>query len=150
MTRSTLIRYRGQLRRSWKLVSAGGAGVLVAGGLITLAIGPAQAAPSAPATLQAARHSTVKDVSANLFEWNWPSVARECTQVLGPAGYGSVQVAPPQDSLQRQSLGNGSDTVLHPWWEVYQPVDYNLTSRMGNEAQFRSMVATCRKAGVKV
>ena len=37
-----------------------------------------------------------------------------------------------------------------PWWDVYQPVDYNLTSRMGNEAQFKTMVKTCRKAGVKV
>jgi alpha-amylase len=33
---------------------------------------------------------------------------------------------------------------------VYQPVDYKLTSRMGTEAQFKSMVATWRKAGVKV
>lgn len=78
---------------------------------------------------------------ANLFEWNWKSVANECTTVLGPAGYGGVQVAPPQDSLTRDG---------HPWWEVYQAVDYNLTSRMGNEAQFRQMVATCRAAGVKV
>jgi alpha-amylase len=85
------------------------------------------------------------DVIANLFEWNWSSVAGECTSVLGPAGYGGVQVAPPQDSLTR----SGSPPV-HPWWEVYQPVDYNLTSRMGSEAQFKVMVATCRKAGVKV
>ncbi len=40
--------------------------------------------------------------------------------------------------------------MLHPWWEVYQPVDYALTSRMGSEAQFKAMVSTCRKAGVKV
>jgi alpha-amylase len=39
---------------------------------------------------------------------------------------------------------------VHPWWEVYQPVDYNLTSRMGSEAQFKAMVAACRGAGVKV
>jgi alpha-amylase len=90
------------------------------------------------------------DVMANLFEWNWNSVATECTTVLGPHGYGGVQVAPPQDSMKRTALGNGSDTILHPWWEVYQPVDYNLTSRMGNEAQFRAMVTTCRRAGVKV
>ena len=54
--------------------------------------------------------------------------------VLGPTGLrrrpgraaaGLGQAAPP---------GDGSDTILHPWWEVYQPVDYNLTSRMGNEA----------------
>lgn len=92
----------------------------------------------------------VPGVTANLFEWNWPSVARECKSTLGPDGYTGVQVAPPADSVKRTSLGNGSDTILHPWWEVYQPVDYNLTSRMGTEAQFRSMVSTCRKAGVKV
>jgi alpha-amylase len=78
------------------------------------------------------------------------AVAAECTNVLGPAGYDSVQVAPPQNSLKRTSLGNGSDTVLHPWWEVYQPVTYDLTSRMGNEQQFQAMVQECRKAGVKV
>ena len=89
-------------------------------------------------------------VVANLWEWNWVSVAKECTTVLGPAGYAAVQVAPPQDSTKRTALGNGSDTVLHPWWEVYQPVSYGLTSRMGNEAQFKTMVTTCRKAGVKV
>src|SRR5262245_14897601 len=88
----------------------------------------------------AARH----DVIANLFEWNWTSVANECTTVLGPNGYGGVQVAPPEDSLFK------TDGPVHPWWEVYQPVDYNLTSRRGNEDQFKAMVATCRKAGVKV
>ena len=92
----------------------------------------------------------VKDVVANLFEWNWPSVAKECTTVLGPAGYSAVQVAPPQDSVKRTALGNGSTTVLHPWWEVYQPVDYGLTSRMGDESQFKAMVKTCRAAGVQV
>jgi alpha-amylase len=89
-------------------------------------------------------------VTANLWEWNWPSVARECTTRLGPDGYDGVQVAPPQNSVKRTELGNGSDTILHPWWEVYQVVSYDLTSRMGTEAQFRSMVRTCRAAGVKV
>jgi alpha-amylase len=93
----------------------------------------AQAAPQAAAQ--------VKDVTANLFMWNWTSVAAECANVLGPAGYAAVQVAPPQDSL---------DTAGHPWWEIYQPVDYGLSSRMGTETQFRSMVTTCHNAGVKV
>jgi alpha-amylase len=137
-------------RRRFRLRAlAVGAVLLLTGGLTALVVVPAQASPaSAPAVdpNDAGPHN----VLANLFEWNWPSVARECTNVLGPAGYGGVQVAPPQDSLKRTSLGNGSNTILHPWWEVYQPVDYNLTSRMGNEAQFKSMVATCRRAGVKV
>src|SRR5947209_15490193 len=52
----------------------------------------------------------------------------------------------PGFSLPPASAGS----PVHPWWEVYQPVDYNLTSRMGNEEQFKSMVRTCRAAGVKV
>jgi alpha-amylase len=52
-----------------------------------------------------------------------------------------VQVSPPEDSLTRSG---------HPWWEIYQPADYNLTSRMGNRAQFSSMVSSCHAAGVKV
>ena len=121
-----------------------GTAVATAAALVTAA-GVVQAA-ARPATNTGSTH----DVVANLFEWNWPSVAKECTTVLGPAGYGAVQVAPPQDSLKRTELGNGSDTILHPWWEVYQPVDYNLTSRMGNEDQFKAMVKTCRRAGVHV
>ncbi len=105
-------------------------------GVVSLIQGP-------PATFG---HPTANrgDVIANLFEWNWASVGTECTTVLGPAGYGGVQVAPPQDSLSKP------DGPVHPWWEVYQPIDYNLTSRMGNEEQFKAMVATCRAAGVKV
>jgi alpha-amylase len=106
------------------------------------------AAQEAPAAAQSDaksdQHNTNRDVIANLFEWNWKSVANECVTVLGPNGYGGVQVAPPEDSLFK------TDGPVHPWWEVYQPVDYQLTSRMGNEAQFKSMVATCRQAGVKV
>ncbi len=104
----------------------------------------------ADAAAKASRKADVPGVTANLFEWNWTSVAKECTDVLGPAGYSGVQVAPPQDSVKRQGLGDGSDTVLHPWWEVYQPVSYALTSRMGSEAEFRAMVRGCRQAGVKV
>jgi alpha-amylase len=139
---------RGRPRRLRAILAICG---LVVAGVVPLAIvTSANAAPrSAPAAASPQAATPQRDVAANLFEWNWPSVANECTTVLGPAGYGAVQVAPPQDSLRRTETGNGS-AVLHPWWEVYQPVDYNLTSRMGNEAQFKAMVATCRKAGVKV
>lgn len=30
-------------------------------------------------------------VIAQMFEWTWDSVAAECVDFLGPAGYGSVQ-----------------------------------------------------------
>ncbi|HYJ75170.1 MAG TPA: alpha-amylase family protein [Kineosporiaceae bacterium] len=152
MIRRTLSDAAAPLSRRALLLRTGAAGVLVAGGLSAALVHPAEASPPATAAALAGTgsHREVRDVSANLWEWNWRSVAKECTTVLGPAGYGSVQVAPPQDSLKRTSLGNGSDTVLHPWWEVYQAVDYKLTSRMGTEAEFRSMVSACRKAGVKV
>lgn len=97
--------------------------------------------PVLPAAPAAASPSGTHDVIANLFEWNWASVASECSNVLGPEGYGAVQVAPPEDSLS---------TSGHPWWEVYQPATYNLTSRMGSRSQFTSMVQTCHAAGVKV
>ncbi len=115
--------------------------------------GPALAAPPQTAAARHAaahhpHHATGRprvtaghDVIANLFEWPWTSVAGECTNRLGPAGYGAVQVSPPQESV---TVAN------HPWWEVYQPVSYQLTSRMGNRSQFSAMVNACHAAGVKV
>ncbi len=135
------------LRGRRRLAALAATGLLAAG----LGVSTPVAADAAPAVRTAPSNPVGgHDVIANLWEWNWSSVARECTTQLGPKGYGGVQVAPPQDSVKRQQLGDGSDTVLHPWWEVYQAVDYALTSRMGNEAQFKAMVSTCRKAGVKV
>jgi alpha-amylase len=107
----------------------------------------ALAAPATAATPAAARTQVVKpaasgnDVIANLFMWPWTSVSSECTSVLGPDGYGAVQVAPPEDSISVPG---------HPWWDIYQPAAYDLNSRMGNRSQFASMVSTCHAAGVKV
>ncbi|MDH2424922.1 carbohydrate-binding module family 20 domain-containing protein [Sphaerisporangium sp. TRM90804] len=98
---------------------------------VPLTAAPAQAAPPGD-----------KDVIANLFAWNWPSVSAECTSVLGPAGYGGVQVSPPQDSLKRSGV--------HSWWELYQPAAYDINGRLGTRAQFASMVQACHAAGVKV
>lgn len=85
------------------------------------------------------------DVVANLWMWNWASVAKECTERLGPDGYGAVQVAPPQDSLKR-----AAGDPVHPWWEIYQPASYQLTSRMGDPAGFAAMTKACNDAGVDV
>ena len=113
-------------------------------GVLTLTVPAANGAPEK-------RPTPVDEpgVTANLWEWNWKSVGKECAG-LARDGYTGVQVAPPQNSLKRTELGSGSDTILHPWWEVYQPVTYNLTSRMGNADQFKVMVSKCRAAGVKV
>ncbi|KAJ7223444.1 glycoside hydrolase family 13 protein [Mycena pura] len=74
-----------------------------------------------------------------MFEWTWDSVAAECTDFLGPAGYGFVQVSPPQEHVTGPQ-----------WWTDYQPVSYILTSKRGNEEQFQNMINACHAAGVKV
>lgn len=80
-----------------------------------------------------------KDVTAVMFEWKFDSVAKACTDTLGPAGYGYVQVSPPQEHIQ------GSQ-----WWTSYQPVSYKIAGRLGDRAAFAAMVSTCHSAGVKV
>ncbi|WP_030932392.1 alpha-amylase [Streptomyces sp. NRRL S-646] len=80
-----------------------------------------------------------KDVTAVLFEWNFASVAKECTNTLGPAGYGYVQVSPPAEHIQ------GSQ-----WWTSYQPVSYRIAGRLGDATAFKNMIDTCHAAGVKV
>ncbi|WP_324793397.1 carbohydrate-binding module family 20 domain-containing protein [Streptomyces cyaneofuscatus] len=80
-----------------------------------------------------------KDVTAVLFEWKFASIAKACTDTLGPAGYGYVQVSPPQEHIQ------GSQ-----WWTSYQPVSYKIAGRLGDRAAFSAMVNTCHSAGVKV
>jgi len=84
-----------------------------------------------------------RDVIVHLFEWPWASVASECTNVLGPKGFGAVQVSPPQEHVVLPGSG-------YPWWQDYQPVSYQLVSRRGDRAGFASMVQTCHAAGVKI
>ncbi|KAI0067436.1 glycoside hydrolase [Artomyces pyxidatus] len=78
-------------------------------------------------------------VIVQMFEWTWDSIAAECSNYLGPSGYGYVQVSPPQEHI------SGSQ-----WWTDYQAVSYTLTSKRGNRAQFQNMIKVCHSAGVKV
>jgi alpha-amylase len=91
-----------------------------------------------PTVAQASPPGT-KDVTAVLFEWKYASVARECTNTLGPAGYGYVQVSPPAEHIQGPQ-----------WWTSYQPVSYKIAGRLGDRTAFQNMVNTCHAAGVKV
>src|SRR6187431_1942215 len=84
-----------------------------------------------------------RDVIVHLFEWPWASVAAECTNVLGPKGFGGVQVSPPQEHVVLPGSG-------YPWWQDYQPVSYQPTTRRGDRTAFASMVQTCHAAGVKI
>ncbi|MFF3500896.1 carbohydrate-binding module family 20 domain-containing protein [Streptomyces sp. NPDC003247] len=98
----------------------------------------AAVAVTVPGTAQAAPPGD-KDVTAVMFEWKFSSVAQACTDTLGPAGYGYVQVSPPQERIQGT-----------PWWTAYQPVSYKIDTRLGDRTAFSSMVSTCHAAGVKV
>jgi alpha-amylase len=83
--------------------------------------------------------------SVQLFRWSWNDIATECTQFLGPNGYGGVQISPPEASL--------SNVGVTPavWWNMYQPVNYtSLTSDMGTPAELQTMINTCHAAGVRV
>src|SRR5688572_4801385 len=104
------------------------------GVIASLLVPTAVAAPPA-----AAAPTGSKKVIANLFEWNWNSVANECRTTLGPKGYGWVQVSPPQEHVRGQQ-----------WWVSYQPVSYRIESRKGTRDQFAAMVTACHDAGVKV
>jgi alpha-amylase len=117
------------MRYRW---SRSGIGVVaLVAGLLAVPVGAAAAAVAATAG--------PRQVIANLFEWNWNSVAAECRDFLGPHGYGYVQVSPPQEHVRGQE-----------WWVAYQPVSYTIDSRKGNRDQFAAMVTTCHTAGVKV
>ena len=104
------------------------AAAVAAAGLFALSSQQAHATP--PGT---------KDVTATLFQWKYDSVAKACTDTLGPAGYGYVEVSPAAEQIQ------GSQ-----WWTSYQPVSYKIAGRLGDETSFQNMVNTCHSAGVKV
>jgi alpha-amylase len=99
--------------------------------------------PSNDADAKADANPGSRDVIVHLFEWPWSSIAAECTNVLGPKGFGAVQVSPPQEHVVLPGQG-------YPWWQDYQPVSYQLVSRRGDRAAFASMVSTCHAAGVKI
>lgn len=85
-------------------------------------------------------HNTI----IQMFEWKWSDIADECEQFLGPNGFGGVQTSPPNENIVWSQ--NGERT----WWEIYQPVSYELTTRHGDEAAFKDMIQRCNKVGVRI
>jgi alpha-amylase len=119
-------------------IAAAATAVLAGAALVTVgAVRPGDRAEASPATPGS------RDVIVHLFQWPWASVANECTGVLGPKGFGGVQVSPPQEHVVLPGRG-------YPWWQDYQPVSYQVASRRGDRAAFASMVRTCHAAGVKI
>ncbi|ELU39233.1 glycoside hydrolase family 13 protein [Rhizoctonia solani AG-1 IA] len=87
-------------------------------------------------------HSCTSAVIIQMFEWSWDSIAAECTDFIGPAGYGFVQVRstlkPTNKCSNWAQVSPPSEHIEGPqWWTDYQPVSYTLTSKRGNRKQFR-------------
>jgi len=79
------------------------------------------------------------DAGIQLFQLPWSSIAEECETTLGPAGFAWVLTSPPNESIAREE-----------WWASYQPVSYDLNSRLGTRDEFADMVKRCDAAGVAV
>ena len=88
-----------------------------------------------------------KGAIVELFGWPYDDIAEEC-EFIGNAGYMAVKVFPASEHiLTLDTVENGE---LNPWWFIYQPVSYRLHSRSGDKKQFKNMINTCRKHGVRV
>ena len=121
---------------------------------VPVALGPRPAFALGPSAAPAARAPAARaqaagggagngDVIVQMFDWPWTDIASECANVLGPDGYGAVQISPPQEAVVLAADD-------YPWWQAYQPVAYDLNSRFGTEAQLAGMIQTCHAAGIKV
>jgi alpha-amylase len=80
-----------------------------------------------------------------LFQWHWVDVANECESYLGPSGFDAVQISP---ANMHRRIDDGAEPM--PWWQAYQPMGYELESRLGTRAEFADMVERCNKSGVKI
>ena len=87
-----------------------------------------------------------KGAIVEMFGWPHAAVEAECA-FLASAGYMGVKVFPPQEHIMSTEPFNN---IMNPWYFFYQPVSYNLDSRMGSRAELRSMINTCRSYGVRV
>ena len=88
-----------------------------------------------------------KGAIVELFGWPYNDIAEEC-DFLGTAGYMAVKVFPVGEHIL--TYDTVEDGELNPWWFIYQPVSYRLTSRGGTKKEFKNMINTCRQKGVRV
>lgn len=82
-----------------------------------------------------------------LFGWPHADVEAEC-EYLGQMGWMGVKIYPAQEAVITDEWPQNGE--LNPWWFLYQPVSYNLDSRMGDRDALRSLINTCRSHGVRV
>ncbi|CEM16802.1 unnamed protein product [Vitrella brassicaformis CCMP3155] len=88
-----------------------------------------------------------------LFEWPYDDIATECPG-LATDGWKAVQVSPVHSHRSLPPLeGIASatgETISYPWWERYQPISYNLTSRSGDVEALRRAVEKCADVGIQI
>jgi hypothetical protein len=89
----------------------------------------AAAVPLLPTGLQSRAPSGNKNVIVQLLEWNWDSVAAECTSFIGSAGYAFVQGAHAANvcvefiQLACFTVSPAQEHITgNQWWTSYQPV----------------------------
>lgn len=114
--------------RSWRPAGALASGVVA----LALLAGCTQAPVEVP-------EPAAPDVGIQLFQLPWTSIASECETTLAPAGFAWVLTSPPQEHI-----------VAPEWWASYQPVSYELESRLGSREEFADMVARCDAVGVEI
>lgn len=110
---------------------------LVAAALMLAACGGANA-PSEEAE-SAEASAPRSDAGIQLFQYPWTAVGEACEGSLANAGISWVLLSPAQEH-----------PVGDEWWWSYQPVSYQLESRLGTRDEFAAMVETCHAAGIQV
>lgn len=101
----------------------------------------------APAVARPETGGGQKVAIAELFGWPYADIAQECV-FLGKAGWGGVRIWPPSEAVFSDFWAQSGER--NPWWFVYQPVSYRLTSRHGDVNALRDMITACRANGVRV
>lgn len=81
-----------------------------------------------------------------LFGWPHKDIEAECADIAA-AGWLGIKIWNPAETVASWEPFNGA---LNPWFFEYQPMSYRLESRLGTMDALRSMVATCRAAGVRI
>ncbi|SDE40093.1 carbohydrate-binding module family 20 domain-containing protein [Glycomyces harbinensis] len=130
-----------------RLLAAAGGTALAAAALLAGLTAPA--AEPEPAPLDAAPAAALAggDSILNMFEWTWNSIAAECAGPLADSGYTHVQTSPPQEHILGTDASSGE---AHAWYIHYQPVSYELESRLGTRAEYAAMVDACDANGIGV
>jgi alpha-amylase len=103
----------------------------------------------APETLDAAPAASLTggDSILNMFEWTWNSIAAECAGPLADTGYTYVQTSPPQEHILGSDTTPGEENA---WYIHYQPVSYEIESRLGTRAEYAAMIDACESNGIGV